>query len=287
MELTIVIVSFKSGDILNRCLDSINSKYPVIVVENSQDEEQKKNIEKKHNNVECYIPKENLGYGAANNLGIKNVKTKYLLILNPDTVLYEDTLEQLLTHAEKIKDFAILGPKVIEGDNYEEKEIRQDRLKKTEQSIEKSISYVKGFAIFINKEQFKEIGFFDENFFLYFEEIDLCKRVIEMNKKIFYIPEAKVKHLGGQSHTNDINVPMELSRNWHWMWSSFYYYKKHKGSFYALVKMSSKLFSSIIKVIFYSLIFQKGKKEIYKHRISGIVNSILGNKAWYRPNLND
>ena len=150
MELTIVIVSFKSGDILNRCLDSINSNFPVIVVENSQDKELKKNIEKKYKNVDCYIPKENLGYGAANNLGIKNVKTKYLLILNPDTVLYEDALEQLLTHAKKIKDFAILGPKVIDGDNFEEKEIQHNRLKITEKSIEKSISYVKGFAIFIN-----------------------------------------------------------------------------------------------------------------------------------------
>ena len=192
-----------------------------------------------------------------------------------------------MNHAEKIKKFAMLGPKVIDGDNFEDKEIQQDRLKKTEKGIEKSISYVKGFAIFINKEEFKEIGFFDENFFLYFEEIDLCKRVIEMNKKIFYIPEAKVKHLGGQSHTNDINVPMELSRNWHWMWSSFYYHKKHKSVFYALIKMSPKLFSSLTKVIFYSLLFKKEKKEIYKHRLSGLVNSILGNKSWYRPNLND
>jgi len=287
MELTIVIVSFKSGYILNRCLDSINSNFPVIVVENSRDEELKRNIEKKYKNVECYIPKENLGYGAANNLGIKNVKTKYLLILNPDTVIYKDALEQLLTHAKKIKDFAMLGPKVIDGDNFEEKEIQHERLKKTEKNIEKSISYVKGFAIFINKEQFEEIGFFDENFFLYFEEIDLCKRVIEKNKKIYYIPEARVKHLGGQSHISDFNIPVELSRNWHWMWSSFYYYKKYNGIFYALAKISPKLFSSIVKVIFYSLTFKKGKKEIYKHRLSGIVNSILGNKSWYRPNLND
>ena len=73
------------------------------------------------------MPDANLGYGAANNLGIKKVKTKYLLILNPDTILLKDTLEQLLYHAKKIENFAILGPKILEGDNIENKDSKLDK----------------------------------------------------------------------------------------------------------------------------------------------------------------
>ena len=287
MDLTIIIVSFKSSGILERCLDSIDNKYPVIVVENSCDKNLKVNIEKKYQNVECVLPEENLGYGAANNLGIKRVKTKYLLILNPDTILLKDTLEQLLYHAKKIEDFAILGPKIIEGDNINNEEVDKKNIIKTENGIEKSISYVKGFAIFINKSQFEKIGFFDENFFLYFEEIDLCKRVIQNGKKIFLIPKAMVRHAGGRSHIKSVNTPMELSRNWHWMWSTFYYYKKYDGYLFALFKISKKLLSSLFKVIFFTIFFQKQKKEIYKHRLSGIINSIIGKTAWYRPKFND
>ena len=285
MDLTIIIVSFKSGEILERCLNSIDDKYPVIVIENSLDKNLKIKVESNYKNVECILPEENLGYGAANNLGIKKVKTKYLLILNPDTILQNDTLEELLNHANKIKDFAILGPKIIEGDNIENEEVHDINLKKTENNIEKSISYVKGFAIFMNKEQFKKIGFFDENFFLYFEEIDLCRRVIKDGKKIFLVPKALVKHSGGQSHIKSINMQMELSRNWHWMWSTFYYYKKHNSFIFALTIISGKLFSSLINTLFFSITFQKTKKEIYKHRLSGIINSILGKKAWYRPKV--
>ena len=75
----------------------------------------------------------------------------------------------------------MLGPNIIDEDIA----INNKNLNDHENNKEKSVSYIKGFAVFINKSQFKEIGYFDENFFLYFEEIDLCKRVIKNGKKIF------------------------------------------------------------------------------------------------------
>ena len=78
---------------------------------------------------------------------------------------------------------------------------------------------------------------------------------------------------------------MELSRNWHWMWSTFYYYKKNYNYFYALRKVYKNLFSSIIKLIFYSIILNSEKRKIYFQRLSGIVNGILGKRSWYRPIL--
>ena len=277
MDLTIVIVSFKSGDILHRCIKSIDKKYPIIVVENSQNIKFKEELEKKYSNLECILPEKNLGYGAGNNLGIKNSKTKYVLTLNPDTILYENTISKLLEQANIIEDFALLGPKVVS---------ETENLSNTESKI-KAVNYIKGFAIFFNKEKFINVGFFDENYFLYFEEIDLCKKVIKSNNKIYLINDALIKHIGGKSHEDKYDFEMELSRNWHWMWSSFYYYKKNYNYYYALFKVLKKLISSIIKISFYSLSLKRDKRKIYSQRLSGLYNSILGKKSWYRPKFDD
>ena len=277
MDLTIVIVSFKSGDILHRCIKSIDKKYPIIIVENSQNIKLKEELEKKYSNVECILPEKNLGYGAGNNLGIKNSKTKYVLTLNPDTILYENTISKLLEQANIIEDFALLGPKVVS---------ETENLSNTESKI-KAVNYIKGFAIFFNKEKFINIGYFDENYFLYFEEIDLCKKVIKSNNKIYLINDALIKHVVGKSHEDKYDFEMELSRNWHWMWSSFYYYKKNYNYYYALFKVLKKLVSSVIKIFFYSLNSKKDKRKIYLQRLSGLFNSIRGKKSWYRPKFDD
>ena len=106
--------------------------------------------------------------------------------------------------------------------------------------------------MFFKISEFKDTGFFDESFFFYFEEIDLCKRLIDKGKKIYLIPEIKIEHGGGISHDPLINIEMELSRNWHWMWSTFYYHKKYKGFLVSLFIVLPKLFSAIAKVSIYS-----------------------------------
>ena len=100
---------------------------------------------------------------------------------------------------------------------------------------------------------------FDENIFLYLEEIDLCKRVKDNGGKVILL-NIFVDHLGGKSHGNKFDLEMEKSRNWHWMWSLFYYNRKHKGYFYSLIITLPKLITSTIKYISYS-IFNKYKKR--------------------------
>ena len=78
---------------------------------------------------------------------------------------------------------------------------------------------------------------------------------------------------------------MELSRNWHWMWSTFNYHKKHKGFFISLIIIMPKLISALFKVLIYSLFFQKEKKDIYYQRLSGLINAIIGKNSWYRPKI--
>ena len=276
MNLTIVIVSFNSGDILHRCIKSIDKKYPIIIVENSLNNKLKFELEKIYPNVNYILPKENLGYGAGNNLGIKQAKSKYVLILNPDTILYEDTISNLLIQAEIIKDFSIIGPRIVENENEKTELLKKDN---------ESVQYIKGFAILFNKEKFDKIGLFDENYFLYFEEIDLCKRITNSGNKIYLVKNSLIKHVGGKSHEDKFNVEMELSRNWHWMWSTFYYYKKNYNYLYAVKKVYKNFLSSLFKFLFYSLVFNKEKKMIYYQRMSGIFNGIIGKKSWYRPKV--
>ena len=99
------------------------------------------------------------------------------------------------------------------------------------------------------------------------------------------IKNIRINHLGGQSHDDSIDFEMELSRNWHWMWSTFYFNKKHNGFLIALIKVSGKLISSLIKIIYYILIFKKHKRKIYVQRFLGLYNSIIGKKSWYRPKI--
>ena len=277
MDLTIIIVSFKSGDILHRCIKSIDNKYQIIVVENSIDNNLKLELEEKYSNVNCILPKENLGYGGGNNLALSKVRTNYALIINPDVVLSDNALKNFFLTVKKNPNFGILAP-ISKDEKYQNFNIDIDKNLK-------EVETVKGFAMFLNMKNFKEIGFFDSNFFLYFEEIDLCKRLQLNNIKIYIDPSIKVYHLGGASHDSKFNKSMELSRNWHWMWSTFYFNKKHYGYMLALSKILPKFFSSFFKFIFNFILLNKSKSDIYRFRLLGIINSILLKKSSYRPKI--
>ncbi len=276
-SITIIINTFKSEDIIFSCLETISPKFKVYVIENSKNLEFKKKIEKSHSNVECILTGENLGYAKGNNLGLSKVTTKYALILNPDAKLAADALDNFFLFTKKIKDFAIVGPAKQDEFNNSNKFENKDNIFE--------VDSIKGFAMFLNLYEFQKIGFFDPNFFIYLEEIDLCKRLKEKHKKLYLDKSIKVEHVGGSSHNKSVNFEMELSRNWHWMWSSFYFNKKHYGLFTALIKISGKLLSSILRIIYFSLTFNNKKRRIYYHRFSGIFNSIIGRSAWYRPKI--
>ena len=276
-DLTVIITSFHSRDKIFSCIESIEKSIKIIVIENSNDEKLKEEIHSKYQNVECILSKENLGYGAGNNLGLSRVKTSYALIVNPDVTLNNDAVNKFFLSINNLGDFGIIAP-ISQNEKYNNFNINEDK------EI-KEVDNVKGFAMFLNMKNLKQINFFDDNFFLYFEEIDLCRRLKKNNSKIFIDPTIKVSHLGGTSHNSEIEKPMELSRNWHWMWSTFYFHKKHHGFFLALLKILPKFFSALIKVIIYSIIINKKKRDIYHCRLSGIFNSMIGKKSWYRPSL--
>ena len=272
-KLTIVIVTFKSEHKILNCLDSISNETPVIIVENSNNKNFKNKIEKNYDNVSCILVGENKGYSSANNIGLSAVKTKYALVLNPDTVLDKNAIKNFFALSNTKNDFWLMGPandQMIELDFGENNLIEVDNLK--------------GFAIFFNMSKFQNM-FFDESFFLFFEEIDLCRRIKKNNGKIYLGKNIIIKHEGANSVIKTNSFELEKNRNWHWMWSTFYYQKKYNGFIKAFFLIFPKLLSSLIKTLFYFLTFKKEKRDIYFCRLSGILNSIVGKKSWYRPSL--
>ena len=277
-NITFIIVSFKSEKIIDDCLKSLPKNSKIIVIENSNNYNLKKSLELKYDNIEVLIS-ENNGMGASNNLGILKSETKFAYVLNPDVKFKKDTFENLIAAAIKITDFAILTPinSDIKFPNF--KILKQN--KNINDSII-SVDSIDGFSMLINKEKFINQKFFDENIFLYLENDDLCKRVKKNGQKIFVIKNSIIDHKGSSSSSIKNDPEFEYLRNWHWMWSKYYYNKKHYGIFIALIKIFFNLVSAIFKYVFYSLTLNNYKKNIFKMRISGIINSILGNKSKYR-----
>jgi len=284
-NLSIVIVTFKSELVIHECIKSIEKDIKIIVVENSDNSLFKEELENTYDNVSCVLTTENLGMGVANNIGIKKAKTDFVLILNPDVILETSTINELIIASQKIKNFAILAPISIDVD-YPNYKLFNDRKNNQESNFSFKVKSVDGFAMLFNKKQLDKVlskDYFDQNFFMYLENDDLCKRIIQINENIFIVPKSKIKHLGAKGVNEKYNIEIELSRNWHWIWSKFYFNKKHFGYSKAFLNGLPKFISSLVKYFFYLLIKNKNKKKIYLNRASGFYNAAKNNPSWYRP----
>ena len=274
-NITFVIVSFKSNHIIEKCIQSINSNMKIIVVENSNNFAVKKHLENKFLNVEVVIANDNLGYGKGNNLGISKVKTQYAFILNPDVVLEKNCLNELSKAQMNLKDdFTILAPNLSTNYGYfsDQKNNFQNEILE--------VDYAKGFAILINLKKLNFDKIFDENFFLFLEEIDLCRRIKDSGGRIFVALNSEMQHLEKQASEYSLNI--ELCRNWHWMWSLFYYNYKHFGILTAYRIAIRKFFSSLFKLFLSLLFFKKKEFLIHYYRLSGLFNAFLKRPAWFR-----
>ena len=291
-NLSIVIVTLKSEKVIYDCINSINQNVPIIVVEQSNNQKFKDALESKYKNLKCILSKSNLGMGTGNNIGIKETKTDYVLILNPDVILEKNSLEELFLNSNKLSDFTILAPIEKNFANYgmfDKKNISSRILNQEgeEKNYPFKVDFVDGFAMLLNKKKFKEEIYFDENFFMYLENNDLCKRVADSEGSVFVVPTSKINHLAAKAVDSRFAEEIEFSRNWHWIWSKFYFNKKHYGLFKAVKEGTLRYFLSILKFLFYFLINNKVKKKIYFNRASGFYNALLGKSSWYRPRLDD
>ena len=281
--MSIVIVTLKSEKVIDKCINSIGSEIPIIVVENSSNQKFKHDLESKYKNLKCILSGSNIGMGSGNNIGIKAATTDYVFILNPDVMLEPNTLNELYEASKKLTEFTVLSPINVDlkFPNYKTKKISKNENDPFE------VDYVDGFSMLLKKNKFNEDIYFDENFFLYLENNDLCIRVKRAGGSIYIAPAAKINHSGAKAIDSKYKDEIELSRNWHWIWSKFYFNKKNFSFFRAIIECLPTYISSIFKLLFYSLINNGFKKKIYLNRASGFYNALLGKSSWYRPKIDN
>jgi hypothetical protein len=216
----------------------------LLVVDN-QSGDKTVEVIKKYPKITFIPAQKNLGFGKANNLASKAADGEYLFFLNPDTKLEPGAIDGLVRYLDDNKAVAVVGPKLLYSDRSIQKEIanfptllsqililiRFHRISFFKQFVYPDLDYEKtqevdhlmGAALMVRRSVFEEVGGFDPNFFLWFEETDLLKRIKERGYKVVYYPQASVKHLIGQS-TKQLNP---FKKQTIWNRSLIYYFKKH------------------------------------------------------------
>ncbi|MDD5290058.1 MAG: glycosyltransferase family 2 protein [Patescibacteria group bacterium] len=231
MLLSIIILNYKTANLAKHCLKNIlalnlNFPYEIIVVDNNSHDKMEQILKERfgaelHNGQIKFLPlRHNRGMGAGNNAGATIAAGQYLLILNPDVVVTENSIENLVDFLEKNEKVGIVAPKFFyPNKNYQPSRYRFPKiyipafvrtglgdLKFGKEKIKKyfmedvvlegphQIDWVRGAAMLIRKNNFQEIGGFDERFFMYLEDTDLCRRFWQKGFEVWYLPEAEMIH---------------------------------------------------------------------------------------------
>ncbi len=290
-KLTINILTFRTDKkILNNCIDSIDSSIPVNIIENSKSFYHQNFFKKKRQNTKIFCTGKNYGYGKGHNIGISKVKSRYVLICNPDVVFKKGYFKNLFNFLSKKNDFSIIGSQYPKKEMYkpayglfDEKKINPV-ISKDEFGLQK-VNWVVGCSLLFDLKKFSTKKIFDENFFMFYEETDLCKRVISKKGKIYSGSNLIINHLGEKSSFGlkpEFKIDYIKLRNWHLMWSSFYFKKKHFGNLYSFINHAPSLIKDLLKTFIYLLVLKEEKYIKHFYRLSGLFNSMIGKKSKFR-----
>ena len=224
LDLQIQIINYNSVSYLKKCTDSILADlkdspltYKIFILDNgSQDDLTPIKNLYKNENLEFFYSKENLGFSAGHNFLSGKGNSKALLFVNPDTEIQSNgAIEKLFSFLFSDKHYAVVGPKMVSkwggprtNDHAEIKGLIARIFNYLGQiwwfprRTPTEVFWVEGSFFLVKKDLFVELGGFDERFFLYCEEVDLCKRLIDKGCKVFYYPPVKVVHTGSGSFVN-------------------------------------------------------------------------------------
>ncbi len=263
--LSVILVIYKTEKKkLEFILKRIGKKYPIIIIDNSKNYDFSNLTISKKTNI---IRSDNNGNGAGINLGLKNCKTNYALYTDLDVIFKGDFIKKFYQFSLKYKKFAVMVP-------------NHGNINSRKKLVERY--HGEAAVMLFNKKILKTIDFFDENYFLYFEESDLFLRCKKKKLKVFYTPNFVIKHNRASSILIDTEKINNL-RNWHYMWSMFYYYKKNYNYLKA-INIIYLLVAKDVFLIFFYLLSQNKKKLNYRfYRFYGAISAILGLKSFKRP----
>jgi len=290
--LTLAFLSHHSKHLITKLVDEIinyDLGVKILIIENSIDHQLKYELESKYKKqVKVYLPNENLGFSKGMNKAIELSDDQFVFLNPADVILSHTCIQNLLNCLNNFKDFTLLAPTYKDEKiykNYEEflfSKERETHQLEIENFNLKEVDWIDGTFI-VNKEKIENNKIMDENIFIYFETMDMCLNFKKKNQKMFVVENIKFEHIGGSSHERKFNFEAKLSRNWHYNWSKFYYFKKNFSYLYALKKFSTVLFKNALKLLYYFMTRNKENYLLKKAEINGSMHSILLNKSNYRP----
>lgn len=228
---TVIIVTYNSENFIRKCLKGIQEKtngidYEIIVVDNNSSDRTAEIIYKEFKDVRLIRNSKNVGFGAANNIAISRSSGDFIMLLNPDTVLENNALKILTDYMKTHEDVGCAGAKLLNFDGTLQLSCRrfpnflnvffgrrsmirhlfpnnpvsrEFMLENMDYSCKQEVDWIMGAAIMMRRKTVEEVGCFDERYFLFVEDTDLCYRMMLAGMKVVYLPDAVIKHYHGAS----------------------------------------------------------------------------------------
>ena len=265
MDLSIIIVTWNTKDLLQKCLDSIyktihDITFEVIVIDNASEDDTVVMLRGNFPHITLLKNSQNLGFGAANNQGLQIMRGRYALLLNSDTVLTIHAVEELFAFMETHPESAMACGQLLNSDGSKQNSIASfpslltlmtnmplleylfpKRYPSKRYNYEKPIEVDSGIGacLLVRKKAIDEVGMFDERYFFFFEETDCAYQMKKAGWKIFHIPTAFIYHFQGQSIGRNVRSRIEFYR------SRYLFFRKwHRHAYYLLI--SSVIFSRLL-----------------------------------------
>ena len=256
-EITIITVLYNSSEIVENFFDSLKN-FKIIVVDNGKNE---KILDKIQNfkNIQVISKNKNLGYGRAINFAFENVSTNFFLVLNPDLTIDVNSIENMLNIFNQYSDCGIVAPVTVPDKDFygafPERNLKnvdsssaiksRELLFNSKIEGELCVDVAKGCALLISAKHFKNIGKFDEKYFLFWEEIDLCRKSRSKKNSVIVTPKSKAQHHQGKSSKS--NIQNFLIKTFHNEYSPLIYFN--------VQKFTTHHFKKIIKYFIRGLLY--------------------------------
>jgi GT2 family glycosyltransferase len=259
-NITLVVINYNSAGVIENCLTPIDDAVKVIVIDNASTDDSIERVRRIRPDAEIILNDKNVGMGSAANQGFARVKTNYAMLLNPDAILPSQALEKLFNTAEAAGGKAgIVAPILYSPKRGLELELQgpTERMQTRTDIVPEGdfcTWFATGAAYLCDMVIWRDVGGFDENIFLYGEDTDLCRRMIEKDYLIMFAFEARGKHLVSQATTSTSRI--RWRKEWNIVWSYLYLMKKYENTQTARSNAWRLFRKHGPKVLFYALVLQ-------------------------------
>ena len=251
-EITIITVLYNSSEIVESFFDSLKN-FKIIAVDNGKNEKILERI-KNFKNIKVISKNKNLGYGRAINFAFDNVSTNFFLVLNPDLYIDVSSIENMLKTLNQYNDCGIVAPITLPDKDFygafPERNLKnvdssnaiksRELLLNSEIEGELCVDVAKGCALLISAKHFENIGKFDEKYFLFWEEIDICKKLRSKKTSVIVTPKSKAQHNQGKSSKS--NIRNFLIKTFHNEYSPLIYFDVQKFTIHHFKKVTKYIF---------------------------------------------